>query len=246
MMLKRLVCAALLVMAHPAEAAEILKKVPASLAPDKAYLVLELRNHDDGPMPGHVVLARYDPAKGDVRGGARSPETALPKGTAPRIAVARRPLVKTKKSRLYLVEVEPDTWVLEGAGGTAFSLGSTHFSARAGEVVDLGVMTPRTDWRDGEGPEKLTAGKLAGIMLLGAFAKKDDPTPAMIEVRERAVSDLALPPELAAKVVLKAEYARGAKFGNYLGGLVNRIDGRTGRSAGNGAVAVATGSDTSP
>jgi hypothetical protein len=168
---------------------------------------------------------------GDVRGGTRSPASALPKGERVRVSVSGKPLLKTGESRLYLVALEPDTWVIEGSTGTAFSLGSSRFTVAPGDVLDLGVVTPRTDYREGEGPDKLTAGKVAKIALLGPFAmKRKAPSPMMIDLRARAAADIALPALLKAPAAAPT-YTAGAKFGNYLGGLVNRIDGRRGRAS---------------
>jgi hypothetical protein len=229
MRLIRSIWLVLLLAAAPALAAESLKLVPAKLDPAKAYALVEVLNHDEGKMPGRVVLARYDAQGGDVRGGLRSPGSRLAKDEPVRVATSNA-LVKGKASRLYLLELEPDTWVIEGAGGTAFSLGSRHFTVAAGEVVDLGVMAPRGDYPEGEGPWKLTAGKLAKIALLGPFAKGPKPSVAMLEIRERTASDMALPAPLRERAV-RASFTPGAKFGNYLGGLVNRLEGRKGRPA---------------
>lgn len=217
--------------ATAAFAGTVLKKVPATLAPDKAYVLVEIRHFTaikgGGNVPADLVLARYDAAAGDVRGGTRAKESALPDGVPPRIVIADRALVKAKSSRLYLIELEPDEWVIEGSSGTAFSLGSLRFALEPGKIVDLGVLSPEPDWREGEGAE--TLGSVLGrSMLLGAFAKKRDPVPALLNVRPRGPDDVALPPELVAQGVEPVAYSPGARFGNYLGGLINRIDGRTG------------------
>jgi hypothetical protein len=215
--------------AAPAAAAEIVKAMPAALDSNKAYVLVELRRVDDAKLKGSLVLARYDADGGDVRGGTRSPRSALPKGEPVRVVIAGKPLAKAPKSGLYLVALEPDTWVVEGSGGTAFSLGSSRFTVAAGDVLDLGVVTPRTDYREGEGPEKLTVGKIAAIGLLGPFAaKKKAPVPMRIDLRARSAGDIPLPKLVQARAAAPA-FTPGAKFGNYLGGLVNRIDGRRGR-----------------
>jgi hypothetical protein len=219
--------------ASPALANEVLRRIPPVLAPGKAYVLVEIRNQDAGRLPGGIVLARYDPAGGDVRGGTRSPGTALGRGMDVRIAVASRPLERRPESRLYLVELEPDIWVIEGAGGTAFSLESRTFEIAAGQVLDLGVMSPVTDWPEGERAPGLTVGRVAALALLGPFARQPDPRPAMLEMRARGVGDFAVP-EAIRTLVAPATFRPGARFGNYLGGLVNRIDGRRGRP---GAVA---------
>ena len=212
----------------PAQAEGLLRTVPARLDPAKAYVLVEIRNHDGLRTPGSIVLARYDPVGGDVRGGARSPGLALGRRVPVRFGVATRPLLRSPESRLYLLELEPDTWVIEGAAGTAFSLGSRSFVLAAGQVVDLGVISPRTDWPEGEGPQRLTVGRLAGIALLGPFARSPQPRPAMLEIRSRGAADLTVPEALRAAIA-PVEFSDGARFGNYLGGLVNRLDGRRGR-----------------
>lgn len=227
-------------MAAPATASEVLWRVPASLDPAKAYVLVEIRNHDGLAAPGNVVLARYDPVGNDVRGGTRSPASALGRGEDVRIAVSSRALERTRESRLYLVELEPDIWVIEGVGATAFSLESRTFEIAAGQVLDLGVLSPQTDWPEGEGPP--TVGRLVGIALLGPFARQPDPRPAMLEIRERGAGDFAVP-ELIRPVIAPARFSPGARFGNYLGGLVNRIDGRRGRP---GAAPVPTPPEQSP
>lgn len=226
-MFRTCICVVLLLAGAPLSAAQLLKQMPAQLATDKAYAFVELYGMDERALPGAIVLARYDPAAGDVRGGMRAPQSALADGEAVRITIAKKHLIKTKGSRLYLVELEPDVWVIEGASGTAFSLGSKSFRVEAGDVVDLGVLTPRTDWRDGDGPQSV--GKvLAGAILFGALAGRPDPTPAMLEMRTRSAADIAIP-ALAPDKVRPVAYEQNAKFGNYLGGLVNRIGGRKDR-----------------
>lgn len=65
-------------------------------------------------------------------------------------------------------------------------------------------------------------------MLLGPFAKMPEPRLAMLEIRSRGADDFAVPESLRG-VITSAQFSDGARFGNYLGGLVNRIDGRRGR-----------------
>jgi len=217
-----------LAIAAPAFASEVLRRVPPALDPARGYVLVEIRNHDGLAAKGTIVLARYDPVGQDVRGGTRAPGSAVARGEDVRIAISSRPLERTGESRLYLVELEPDVWVIEGAGGTAFSLESRTFEIAAGQVLDLGVLSPQTDWPEGEGPQRLTAGRLAALAFLGPFARQPDPRPAMLEMRERGAGDFAVPEPLR-PVIAPARFSPGARFGNYLGGLVNRIDGRRGR-----------------
>ena len=206
---------------------------PATLDPDGAYVLVEIGTLDNAmlkgvKMPGSLTLARYDAAKGDVRGGMLSPDTALPKGQAPRVTIMAKPLVKTKTSRLYLVKLEPDTWVIEGASGTAFSLGSAQFNIAPGQVIDLGVVKPVVEWLDGEGPKSM-AGGMMGAMLFGSVKPKEI-RPIRLEWRPRTSSDFPIPSSLSGRTVSAGQFSYGVKFGNYLGGLVNRIDGRAGRN----------------
>ena len=216
----------------PAEAAEVLKQVPASLDSRKAYILVEISaaQAPGGKVPASLTLARYDRDGGDVRGGLRSPGSALPKGETIRIVIASRPLVKTKHSRLYLVALEPDTWVIEGAGTTAFSLGSYSFVAGPGAVLDLGVVSPNPDWREGDNAGKEMRRIMTGAILFGALGGKGEPTPWKADHRVRLDSDVPIPAPLKTRVT-DVSFEKGAKFGNYLGGLVNRIEGRAGREA---------------
>jgi hypothetical protein len=206
-------------------------KSPA-LDPSSAYILVEVATLDDAmlkgtKMPGMLTLARYDAAKGDVRGGDLSPETALPKGQSPRVTINAKPIAKSKASRLYLVKLEPDTWVIEGANGTAFSLGSARFSIEPGQVIDLGVIKPVVEWLEGEGPKSM-AGGMMGAMLFGSVKPKEI-RPIRLDWRPRASSDFPIPASLSGRTISVGQFTYGAKFGNYLGGMINRIDGRAGR-----------------
>ncbi len=208
---------------------------PASgkpIKPEAAYLLVDVQSLDDALMqgtsePGVITLGRYDPKNGDIRGGDSSPETALPRRMSPHLVIGGKPTAKAGKSRQYLIEVEPDTWVVEGANGTAFSLGSYEFVVQPGQVLDLGVFKPQMDWAEGE------KAKSQGDALLGAilFARVQPKNlrPVKLLWRARATEDFGFPPELASRKVDQVSFQKGAKFGNYLGGLVNRIGGRAER-----------------
>ncbi len=205
---------------------------PASLDANSAYVLVEIGTLDDAilkgtKMPGTLTLARYDPAKGDVRGGTLSPDTSLPKGEVLRVVVMGKPIAKTKTSRQYLIKLVPDTWIIEGASGTAFSLGSAQFSMAPGQVIDLGVVKPMVEWLDGEGPKSMMGGMM-GAALFGSMKPKEL-RPVRLDWRPRTGTDLPVPAVLAGRTVSTGPFTYGAKFGNYLGGLVNRIDGRAGR-----------------
>lgn len=222
------ICAAMCAMAAGASLADAksLKQAPARLDPAKAYVLVELRA--DQGSPGQLTLARYDRTLADVKGFGRA------KAAAPVAGQVRewtgKALRKEPGRQLHLLEVEPDFWVVEGANGTAFSLGSTGVTLSAGKVTDLGVATLSVDYADGDGPEKLTAGKLAKVALLGPFGGglKPKPVPAMVSIRPRSESDLPIPEAIRPATVV-AEWSEPVKFGNHLGGLVNRLGGRRAR-----------------
>ena len=68
-------------------------------------------------------------------------------------------------------------------------------------------------------------------LIGGMFAKRRDPTPAMATWHARGPTDLAIPAEIMARQPEQVVYEPGARFGNYLGGLVNRMGGRKSRFA---------------
>ncbi|MBB4640003.1 hypothetical protein [Rhizorhapis suberifaciens] len=227
-MMRRLISlfSLLVMMAAPVAAKE------APIDPLGAYILVEVQNLDDAFMkgtkaPGVLTFARYDPIRADIRGGHLSPETAPPAGDDVRVTLSKKPVMKSKAARLYLVKVVPDTWIVEGANGTAFSLGSMSFAIAPGQIVDLGVMKPSIDWAEGEKPKSRAAG-LIGAMLFGSFAPKEQ-RPVRIDWHKRGVSDIAMPSVLAGRSVTAVQFAPNHKFGNYLGGLVNRFGGRSSR-----------------
>ena len=83
-----------------------------AIDPAAAYVLVELGNLKDALIkgsntPGVLTIARYDPVGGDVRGGDRSPTTLLGEKEVLRIVFDRKPIVKTKEARLYLVQIPP-------------------------------------------------------------------------------------------------------------------------------------------
>jgi hypothetical protein len=238
-----LMLAATTVVAASPVAARSLKSVPMRLDPAKAYVLVELGQVQGAKAQGQIVLARYDREKSDVRGLGRSSGAPLPGNASPRETTGAA-LVKADARRLYLLEVEPDFWVVEGANGTAFSLGSAGVTLAPGVVTDLGVATIANDYADGDGPEKLTAGKLAKMALLGPFAGggvKPKPVPAAATFRPRQTGDLPVPDGLRS-LLTPASWSEPVKFGNHLGGLVNRLGGRKAR-VGPGASSTTAASD---
>jgi len=227
MMRLLLVFAALLALPSVASARD------RELDPQAAYVVIDIENLENVLMkgteqPGEVTLGRYDPVARDIRGGDLSPDTALPSRQSPHVTITRRPVVKGDGVRQYVIELAPDTWVIEGASGTAFSLGSLSFEIGPGEVIDLGVVKPRVDLAEGE--EAMSVGDVALRALIPFRSMRPkNIRPVWLEWRARTADDLPLPEILRDRAATPVTYERGATFGNYLGGLVNRMGGRAER-----------------
>ena len=68
-------------------------------------------------------------------------------------------------------------------------------------------------------------GRLLGSALAGPFGKSPDIAPMRAVFRPRAAGDIPLPAGIPADKVRPVAFTPGARFGNYLGGLVNRIEG---------------------
>lgn len=222
--------AAMLLVAAPAAHAKI--KSAAEMTATKAYLLVqidpvEVKILGTSHVTTGVVFAPYDPATKQVRAG---------------VIALKDPVAKDGKRRLYLIEVDPGTWVIAGTGAstaslgaadTSFSLGSYHFEARAGELVDLGVFVPEREVSDNP-DTKMNAVKLLGGPLFGG---RVEPVPNRLGVRPRGIDDVPVPAWLATKPLVQPAFVYGATFGNNLGGLVNRIDGKAGRGRAAGEAA---------
>ena len=211
-----------------------LKQVPPTLDPAKAYVLVEYKllknpysafpgSRKTMPLSSGLVFGRYDPALGDIRGLGKAQSNPVPAGHQLSEAFRNKPLVKGPESRLFLLEMEPGIWVVEGFGNTAFSLGSYSFELAAGSVTDLGVVIAEPDWAEGQKPPNV--GSLFAAALAGPFAKRPDVAPMRVTFRPRGDGDIPLPAGIPAERVQQAAFTPGVKFGNYLGGLVNRIEG---------------------
>ncbi len=211
--------------------------------PGKSYVVFQLDPITDEAsgkpvQRAHAVLARYDAEAGDIRGRGKAAGKSVPADQVVRVQAFKKKLIKQGKRLLYLIEVEPDIWTIESAGigmsgaladmTTSFSLGSYTFEVGEGQVVDLGVLVPVRPKSDNP-DTKLTTGKvLKGLFLLGGM--KIEQVPLTMEIRERRADDIPLPAWLASQELSKVELTYGNRFGNYAGGLINRIDGVKGRA----------------
>lgn len=231
------------------------KDKSVEIKPDKAYLLVqvdpvEYKMLGTNRMKLDVGFARYDVTRNDIRGGYKSSENPVPEGESVRTIARKKPIAKDGKRRLYLLEVDPDIWVIEsvgvssggtlGVGSTSFSLGSYHFEAKSGQITDLGVFGPAREL-SGNPDEKVTAGKIFGMALLGPFGgPKIEPVPLVLNIRERRADDLQLPASMQKYEITYPEFVYGGSFGNYGGGLVNRIDGREGRTRATGETVYAS------
>lgn len=242
--LRRGTCLSLLLLPVASQGAA-LKAVPTTLNPAKAYILVEYKRVPNPfagsplapkylPQFGGLSLARYDVELRDVRGLGKAASRPLPGKTGPLEPFRNRPAVKSETAVLYLHEVEPDAYVVMGWSNTSFSLGSYLFEAKPGTVTDLGVVSAIADWPKGEEPQpqSLTVGKIVSTIVVGPFAKPPPIAPARAFFRPRGVGDLPLPPSLPVERVIPVSFQTGATFGNYLGGLVNRIEGVNARADG--------------
>lgn len=200
--------------------------------PSAAYVLVDIGDLEDSmfrgvDIPGTITIARYSREDKDIRGGDLSPRTVLPGKASPHLSIYKNPVVKMKGMRQYLVKVDPDIWVIESIGGTSMSLGSMSFEVKAGQVVDLGFIKPRTDWAPGEEAPSPASALLGGI-LVGRTGSKNA-RPVYGEWHARTSNELPVPDTLQKLNVVAADYEDGATFGNYLGGLVNRFGGRAAR-----------------
>jgi len=212
--------------------AETLNKVPATLDPAKAYVVVEIGKLDDGLLYGTLVLGRYDVARKDIAMPTPPPGGKIPRGGwkhDDRVYLLK-PAMKVGERRLYIAVLDPGLWVIEGANDTAFSLGSSTLQLAAGSVTDLGVVTVYSDFPEGEKRDVLTAGRLLkGALMGGIFGSRlPPPMPKAIDMRARGAGDIGLPPVLAG-IAQPVQWAGEVRFGNHLGGLVNRMGGRKAR-----------------
>ena len=235
----RVLAVTLLLTFAPALQAKI--KSADQLNADKAYLLVQIDPVEvdmlgTNQVSTGILFAPYDPDAKRLRDRAPSGDTS---GTLRPVQVLamKDPIAKDKKKRLFLVEVEPGTWVVEGTGGTpvlmsaatSFALGSYHFEAKAGELLDLGVFVPQRE--ESDNPDtKMTGGKLVGMMLAGPFGGgRVEPVPNKLTIRPRADGDIAVPAWLASRPAVHPAFVYGGTFGNRMGGLVNRVDGKEGR-----------------
>lgn len=229
-----------LTLAVPAQASRTHSKMPKALDPGKAYVVVEIGKLDGALLDGTLVLARYDAAKGDVAEATAKPTAHKGDWALDNRVYLQKPVVKGEGKRLFLAELDPGLWVVEGTNDTAFSLGSSTLELAAGSVTDLGVVSVYSDFPEGEKRDVLTTGRLFKSALMGPLfgGRMPKPMPKAIDLRTRTAGDMSLPPLLGAA---QGEYrwAGEVRFGNHLGGLVNRMRGRKARAAAAEATATA-------
>jgi hypothetical protein len=214
--------------------AETLKKVPAALNPAKAYILVEYKlmpnphanlpgSRKTLPLTSGLTFARYDARLGDIRGLGRAKAKPLPGKQSSIEPFHNRELVRGDAARLHLIEVEPDLWVIQAFGNTSFSLVSYAFRLEPGTVTDLGIAEPAIDWPQGE--RAADVGDMFKMALLGPFAKRPPVAPARVSFRARTNRDIPVPDAIPSDKLRPVKFEPGVKFGNYLGGLINRIEG---------------------
>lgn len=215
-------------------AADTLKKLPPTLNPAKAYILVEYKLMPNGlagfpgsrktlPLISGLTFARYDPALADIRGMGRAKANPAPGKQAAVEPFRNREIVRGEAARLHLIEVEPDMWVVQAYGDTSFSLGSYAFALEPGTVTDLGVAEAATDWAEGD--RAANAGDVLKAALLGPFAKRPAMAPMRVSFRPRTDGDIAVPVGIQRDTLRNVAFVPNVKFGNYMGGLVNRIEG---------------------
>lgn len=220
-----------LALSTPAWASRTYDKLPAALDPAKAYVVVEIGKVDEAMLDGTLVFGRYDAEKGDVAAPTPPPGGKIPRGgwqLDNRVHLIK-PMTKAKGHRLFLAELDPGLWVVEGANDTSFSLGSSTMQLAAGMVVDVGVASVYSDFPEGEKRDVLTAGRMMkGALMGGIFGSvMPAPMPKAVDFRARTAGDMPLPALLAG--ARPVEWTGEVRFGNGLGGLVNRMGGRKAR-----------------
>jgi hypothetical protein len=232
--MKRLALLAAAALAASPASAKTLPKLPPALNPAKAYILVEYKllknpfanfpgSRKTMPLKTGLAFGRYDPALGDIRGLGKARANPVGAGQQPTEGFRYKPIAKGPATRLMLIEVEPDTWVVQGFGGTSFSLGSYAFDLAPGTVTDLGIVEAEPDWAEGQDPPEI--GDVFKAGLAGPFSKSPDIAPMRATFRPRTAGDIPLPAGIPADRVRPVVFVPGAKFGNYLGGLVNKIEG---------------------
>jgi hypothetical protein len=209
------------------------------LDPAKAYVLVQLEPVEFKMMGNNaiatgLILSAYDADKAMIQMVEKNGKVV----GVQRLNLSDAAIAKVGKRKQYFSAITPGVWVIEGAGGgggtlgaamTSFSLGSYKFEARAGEVIDLGVIAPSRE--ESDNPDtKMSGGKMVGMMMGGMFGGgRVEPLPLKLAFRPRGSGDLALPAWLSAAPLIQPGFTYGVTFPNLLGGLVNRVDGKAGR-----------------
>lgn len=135
-----------------------------------------------------------------------------------------REFTKAKPDYSYLLAVEPGTYILYGqisqapngsVLGACNCMGSAKFAARAGEIVDLGVLRyPSTE---------ATVAVLAAKPANRALAMEQGLKGTTLHALVPPDASTPLPPKLAGLPVTPAEYRAAGKMPNYFGVLIDRL-----------------------
>ncbi|WP_416906960.1 MAG: hypothetical protein ACMVO5_07810 [Polymorphobacter sp.] len=240
-----LLMAALLGPAGAARAAGMIVPVApaaaAALKPDRAYLLVRALPGSPWPtllrIPDDAELAAYDAARAAAFAKAEpelrktlKPGEAMPgidsfafdHDAPPNLDLARlnKPLEKGEGLRTHLFEVPPGDYVIYGVGfgnalHTCLCLGTLGFTARAGEILDMGDFLAAQAWKASDVPE------LAGETGLGASVNGHVALWAAA-IRPSAPGR-ALPAALAGRAVVPAAYRAVGKFVSPLALNINHL-----------------------
>lgn len=235
--------AAALLLAVPAVAQAKTDWSKTKLDPAKAYVLVQLEPVEfkmlgNNTIATGLVLSAYDAEKGMIRMIEKNGKVV----GVERVMFSKTAIAKDGKRKQYFSAITPGVWVIEGAGGgggtlgaamTSFSLGSYKFEARAGEVIDLGVIAPSRE--ESDNPDtKMSSNKVMRMLVVGGG--RVEPLPLKLAFRPRGTSDFALPTWLSAAAIAHPVFTYGVTFPNQLGGLINRVDGKAGRGRAAGEV----------
>jgi hypothetical protein len=119
----------------------------------------------------------------------------------------------------YIMSVYPGRWVISAVGSTCMSLGTYSFDAKAGEIVDLGILVTGRENGESNAPE-LSQAKLSQDLIDFGVAVNIVMSET-IAIRPAADSPI-VPKEFSALPMRKAELQADYRFDNSCAMLINR------------------------
>ncbi len=208
------ICTAL--MSHAsATAADQVKKIPASLDANRAYLLVRVGERSPD-LWNTISVMRYDEKLEDIRGLGRAKTNPVAKGEDKSIFIGPKAhLLELDHVRTYLVAVTPGRYVLTGGPTTCNCLGSFQFDASAGQMTDLGTIYIGPE--NGSSPWK----DLSGLRSSPDIEERGY-TVADAMIIHPATSASSLPEGMQTLPRLIANYLPASRFGNHSGQLLNK------------------------